>query len=105
MSTVVKSSDFIEITGIDADWNWTSAYKAASFPNGIKLHSIQFCPGAISDRLIMKDGSDAGPAFFDVLCNDLEEKNLYLGIRCKPMIDFSACTLSANHKVIIRVMV
>jgi len=102
-TTVTKSNGFIELTAIDADWSWDDLF-SGSYDNGIKVGSIQFNPGEASDRMVIKEGSDAGPAIFDALCPDTEEKNLYIGTICRPVVDFSACTLSAGHKVIIRLL-
>jgi len=104
MATQKQTASVIELTGIAADWSWTSAFKAASYPNGMRIGSIQFKPGQAADKLVIKDGSDTGPAIFDSVCTDSEEKNLYLNSYCKPVIDFSDCVLTGAHKVIIRLL-
>lgn len=104
MATQKQTAVVIELSSIAADWSWTSAFRAAAYPSGIKVGSIQFNPGQAADKLVVKDGGADGPSIFEATCPDTEEKNLYIGSFCKPFIDFSDCVLTASHKIIIRLL-
>ena len=68
-TTLVGSSlTTIEITGLDADWNWATDIVAASFNSKIdtaKIRSIKFYPSAANDRMIIRDGGNDNATFFD----------------------------------------
>lgn len=68
-TTLVGSSlTTIEITGLDADWNWATDIVAASFSSKIdtaKIRSIKFYPSALNDRMIIRDGGNDNATFFD----------------------------------------
>ncbi len=100
---VLERSGKLEITGINADWDY-KASKPDSWPDNPRLTSIKFNPGAASDALLVKERDDTGPEAFYCSCADVNDQRIeyYHGGRCIPYIDFGDCTLSAGHKVIIK---
>lgn len=101
MANTIKQEDMIlEISDIDSDWSWTDNFPFAA---AVRLDSIQFNPGAAADACVIKYGSDAGVAFFDVTCeNESDEKCKYFNCRpLKPVFDFSDSIISAGAKIII----
>jgi len=103
MATQSESLGGLVITGIAADWDYIAS-KPPFWPNLPRIASIQFDPGAAADVLIVKDGSDAGPvrcSLGPVDGQGDQRIKYFFGARFIPYIDFSDCTLSANHRVII----
>ncbi len=91
-TTETRTPNQLTVSGVDADW---------TADNYMHLHSITFKPGAANDVLSLKEGTDAGPEIFPSLPTDAEPRTFYCGgMRSKPMIDLSACTLTAGAKVI-----
>lgn len=90
----------IEITGIDADWIWTTTYPASK---GIKVVSIEFWGGAANDVLVIKENSAAGAILFKRKTPDTDYSSIkyFFGSTIHPVIDYSDCTLSSGHKVVI----
>ncbi|MBS3809771.1 MAG: hypothetical protein KGY38_06435 [Desulfobacterales bacterium] len=88
-----EHSPVYEITGMDSDWVGR---------NG-PLQSIQFNPGATSDVLVVKNGSTAGPMLFSTTADSGSDETIkyFYGVRVAPVIDYSECTLSAGHEVIV----
>jgi len=103
MATELEKNGILEITGIAADWDY-KASKPASWPANPRLTSIKFNPGAASDALLVNQKEAGGPEAFYARCADINDQRIeyYHGGRCIPYIDFSGCTLSANHKVVIK---
>lgn len=100
-ATVNRVDNVVTITAIDADWTWTDTFPG--WGPGMRVISIEFIGGAVDDHLVVKNETDAGPTLMDRYIDDVKfstTKTLF-GARVKPMIDFSACTLSVGHKVII----
>lgn len=94
----------IEIAGtgaaaIDSDWS----YAADANDRGLYIESIQFCPAAADDKCVIKEGSDAGPEIFNVLCVDAYDQKIKLfhGKKKHPVLDFSAGVYTAGAKVLI----
>jgi len=102
MATANELNGCLEISGIAADWDY-KASKPANWPDHPKIASIQFDPGAADDVLVIVEQWDLGPQRFYAKCNDVYDQRCkyYHGSRMIPYIDFSACTLSAGHKVTI----
>ena len=99
-NTINQTGMIVEITDIDSDWSWLDLFPFAD--SGVELDSIQFNPGAIDDKCVIKAGSETAVAIFHVICKDLNEKNKYYkGDVCKTFFDFSASTISAGAKIII----
>ena len=92
--TAGSSQQFILLTAIDADWNEGTERK---------LHSIQFVPGAADDVLSLKFGTAAGPEIFPVPAATSTEPYIkyFGGVKAQVFIDYSGCTLSSGHQVII----
>ena len=96
--TVLKSGNVQSISAIDVDWDQGQIYP---------LQSIQFVPGAAADVLVVKEGSASGPilAYFKAAATALDGsvlvKYFLHGQNHRPYIDFSECTLSSGHMVII----
>jgi hypothetical protein len=99
-ATVTKTGRIVEITAIDADWLWST-----TFPNDqqIKVVSIEFFGGSANDIIVIKDGSDTGAILMKrkIPDTDYSSTKYFMGARLRPVIDFSDCTLSSGHKVII----
>lgn len=93
-NTVTVFSQGYEVSAIDSDWA----------PEGfLSIHSIQFVPGATNDIMVIKDQSDAGATFFYAKSTDGDSRIKYFpdSTRIKPVLDYSACTLTAGAKVIV----
>lgn len=104
MANVVKliSGKIIDLT-IDSDWTWTDDFPMTE-GEGIEVAEIVFTPGAADDKLVLLDQDANGGHIFppvlpwDVYC----ERQCYPeGTYIKPFIDFSECTLSAGHNILI----
>lgn len=91
-ATEAKTKAFIQVTAIDADWDMTET---------LQIYSIVFTPGAVDDELVIFDGSVAGGIYACSLkSSDGEPRVEYFGgAPMRAVIDFSACTLNANHRV------
>ena len=102
MTTKNETDGCLELTGIDADWDYTTQ-KPSTWPDNPRLMSIEFHPGATSDVLWIKQEQDTGVTRFYANCNSVSDSRVkyFHGSRCKPFIDHGSCTLSAGHKVII----
>ena len=100
MATTVKEGSSVEVNTIVGDWDW--GVSGNTKDKDPKLASITFVPGSANDKLVVKDGSDAGPVIFSGLCLTVDEKvQYYHGARKRPLIDFNLCVFSAGHKVLI----
>ena len=96
---------FIELTALDSDWVWTDTFPGAL--NGIAVDWISFSVGATAtvDVCSIKEGSATGPSIFPrqpLAATSPAHIVYYNGKSIKPVLDFSACTLSAGHSVIIK---
>lgn len=103
MATETNKDGQLTITEIAADWDFFVS-KPSHWPNKPELISLIFIPGAANDKLVVKEGSAAGPIQYEMLCASTDDARVYyyFGERSHIYIDFSDCTLSANHKVTIR---
>jgi hypothetical protein len=91
-NTIVSNTKFVTITTIDADYDHGSM---------VDVSYIMFHPGSAADKLVVKDGTDAGPTIFHGLATTTDPLILYVNRKCRPLIDQSEGTFSAGHKVII----
>lgn len=84
----------IEITSLSSNFDHGKVERFAS---------ISFSPGAANDELVVRDGSASGPTIFHVICSAATDQRVkYLhGQACQPYINFSECTLSAGHKILL----
>lgn len=97
MSTIVTggpTDNIIDLSSIDEDYD-LGEYR--------KLTSIQFVPGAADDVLVVKDVDENGPWVMEVKADgDNDETIKYFnGDQVHVYIDYSECTLSSGHAVII----
>jgi hypothetical protein len=110
-TTVGRSGQTIEITGLDADWEW-SVDLASEIANGTiyprhrRIVRITFYPSAVSDRMIVRDGGLDNAVIFDsgVAQSTGALSMTYIsGVGTEVMIDISDCTLTtpADAKVAI----
>ena len=88
-ATVTEGPHVITLTVINADWVSGADYNVLG---------IIFSPGLADDILVVKSETDAGAIIAMMHAPSLApvQVDLY-GIRIKPMIDLSACTLNAGH--------
>jgi len=88
----IRGKALVQVVAIDADWD---------FGETERIYSVVFTPGAANDELIIFDASVAGGLYgCSLLSTDGEPRIEYFGgSPWRPVIDFSACTLSANHRV------
>jgi len=110
-TTVGSSLTTLEITGLDADWVWTTDMADAHTKvKNARIHSIKFYPSAASDRMIIRDGGVDAATFFDsgIVSGTTDARIEYYpdNPRVNLVIDISDCTLdaAANAKVVIRVI-
>lgn len=95
-----ESRGTIQIAGIAADWDWETQMSA--YPSEVRLHSITFIPAQANDKVVVKDGSDAGAVIFRALCLNTDEKIKYFNGAVKhPYIDFSEGVHTAGSLILI----
>ena len=102
-NTVAVQGNIIAVSAMDSDFRIADAITSGHLGAGWKLVSIEFFGGALNDRLIVKNGSDTGPVLMDrYIVDDIKYSTTkyFFGAKLNPLIDFSACTLSAGHKII-----
>lgn len=90
-----KQKNVVQITAMDSDYD--SSYERP-------LDSIQFNPGATgTDVLVVKCDSDAGPEIMRVTADAADDETIkyFRNVKLRVVIDYSLCTLSSGHKVII----
>lgn len=110
-NTTIYDDGTITITGLNDDWTFATEMAAlrtagSEYPREfgnkgyVTLESIQFIPGATSDRMIIHGsaGIDGSPIFDSGPCADAYDTRLqyYKGRKAKPVIDISDCTLAAG---------
>jgi hypothetical protein len=92
-NTVVTSGHIVQITGLDADWLWTSLDPHF---HHLGLISIQFNPSAANDIFAMRNIVVATGLFImKVKCaGDTDQRIKYFyGAKLQPVLDISDCTL------------
>jgi len=100
-NVTVKGKKCITITGLDADWYATTE----GYPSDLDIWCVVFYPSATGDIMVIHDdGLDTWVPFESGESADKYDKTiLYLppGMKIKPVIDISDCTLgtAANAKV------
>jgi hypothetical protein len=103
LATQIESRGGLVITAIAADWSYNVS-KPPFWEDLPRIASIQFDPGAAADVLVIKDGSDAAAtrcSLGPVDGQGDQRIKYFFGARFVPYIDFSECTLSADHRVTI----
>lgn len=103
-TTILRDGSLINISTIDADCDWTDIFTSGQdLDTGPMIDWIMFVPGSANDKMVIKKKTATGPVGFRALCLDTNEKIIYYhGARFPFLIDFSDCTLNANHMVIIQ---
>ena len=102
-ATELETDGCLILTAIDGDWSYRVS-KPNTWPDVPRISSIEFHPGAASDRMIIKQGGPNGATRFDsgIAQNAGDSRIKYFhGTRVTPFVDFGDCTLSEGHKVII----
>ena len=98
-NTIVVEGGVISIVSDGStDWSWTD--DISDRPNGITVYSIQFCPSATADQMIIHNGTlDSVPIFDSGIVTGTDCIIKYFpspagyGKRAKPVIDASDITL------------
>jgi hypothetical protein len=92
-NTINSQGPVVEISAMDSDWTGEQR----------SLQSIQFNPGDTNDILVVKQGDASGPVIFQTKADSASDEVIkyFHKIGLQPFIDYSACTLSAGHKVIV----
>lgn len=103
MTTTIEEDGAIEISGISEDWDYKSE-KPNNWSDNPRLSSIEFHPGAASDRCIFRQKSIGGIRRFD--SNPAESDNdsrikYFHGSRVVPYLKYSECTFAAGAYVTI----
>lgn len=106
---------FIEITGLDDDWHYTTemaALKTAGrypkrhvdYYGGLRLQGIVFKPSAANDVMVIhEEGLDTTPIFDVKVAGATDTRKEYLdGKLCRPTIDISDCTLGTPANASVR---
>ena len=92
-NTITTKNRVIELSAIDADWDGGK----------MNIASISFHPGAADDVLVIKEGSDSGPAIVRIKPFDVQGVEIDLkGMEYSPFLDVSDCNITAGGTVIIR---
>lgn len=88
---VNTANNTIALTAIDADWDMGAVRK---------IQSIVFTPGAANDELVVKDGAATAATICKLVCPTTAPQ-IWYGDGCSKQvfIDYSECTVSANHVV------
>lgn len=102
-ATTVVDGTFIDITGVDENWDFAVDAFSGYAEVGPRIDFIHFDPGAADDELYVRKDDASGAVIFHVKCQDLydQRRGYFDRQRFKPFIKFSECTLSANHRVVI----
>jgi len=102
MATRVQTGNFIELTVIAADVEPSDIF---TNDQEHKIKRIEFVAGANNDILVVKQGSATGATIVTLATPDVEIVDRVFfddgGQWMLPYIDFSDCTLTADHKVVI----
>ena len=103
MTNTLEKSGALEISDIDADWDYKTE-KPDTWQNRPRLNSIEFHPGAANDRCIFRQGNDGGIRRFDSNYADSESDSrikYFHGSRARPYLKYSECVFSVGAYVII----
>jgi len=92
-NTITQDGRIVNIEVSDADW--TGSLRG--------VQSIQFNPGAASDKLVVKDGDASGPVAFQTIADGSSDEVIkYFGeVPFTPFIDVSECTIDTTILVIL----
>ncbi len=103
MTTTLEKDGALEISGISEDWDYKSE-QPANWPQNPRLSSIEYHPGAASDRCIFRHKDAGGIRRYD--SNAVESDNdsrikYFHGSRCMPYLKYAECTFAAGAYVVI----
>ena len=94
----------VEVSAMDSDFvlMTRTGYTQYSTSGGVPIEAVLFFPGAANDILVLRDtAADTGPRIASIQSLDGEPRMLPLrGVKIKPVIDYSDCTLSAGAFVV-----
>lgn len=98
-TTVVEGKRSIVLTGIDEDFEAGTDSLLTEY----WIKSIQFIPGAASDRMIVRDGSLTGAEIFDSGVCAAGGVPIFEQVEgwYSPYIEYDNLTVSSGHKLII----
>jgi hypothetical protein len=90
--TIKEKGNFLGIENITEDYTVPA--------NVTNWEAVKFFPGAVGDKLVVKEQDDTGPVISELISYDGEGRiDRELGSSSTPFIDESACILSAGAKV------
>lgn len=97
-TSVLRGDKSITVKTIDADWTFTTVL--TKFANlGVPLKGMVLIPGSGGpDTFVVKDGSDTGAYLYKSAVSTTTVL-VFPGSLCRPVIDFSECTLSVGHMI------
>lgn len=101
MATVLKTGNFVNITSVSADLSHENIFAKSE---EVKIKSIEFIPGAANDIISIKNGSDSSASICKLgsgVAAESAVKYFGKGQYMRVLIDFSECTLTAGHKLIL----
>jgi hypothetical protein len=106
VTTVGSSNLTVEITGLDADWAWSTDL-SGELAASERIQAIFFYPSAALDRMIVRDGGIDAATLCDsgIVMGADDPRVCYFEppIGAEAVIDITDCTLdtAANAKVVI----
>ena len=105
-TTIVKTGNFISITGITADVKYSDISSTADGADNLRISIISFKAGSGADIIAIRDSDVTAGAkmMFEKLTATLAVTKYFDGVSCRPCIKFSECTLTAGHEVTICLM-
>jgi len=103
-NTISVGSNTVLLTNMDTDWTWTDSYP--NHPAGIKVLSMDLTMMHEYDSLVIKDAIATGTtiAYFANLTGttNFHQSINFDGIRVRPFLDISGCSVDLNSQLIIR---
>ncbi|MFA5378193.1 MAG: hypothetical protein WC455_20740 [Dehalococcoidia bacterium] len=102
MAVNLEMDGMLQVTDISADWSYL-ANRPEGWPARPRLLSMKFTPGAVGDKIMVRQRDPGGPEAFYASCeNDTEPRiEYYHGTTRLPYVLFSESTLSPGHKLVI----
>ena len=103
MATTTVTGNFISVTGIAADWDWKTSATGYTDSDHLRVKRIIFKPGNADDVISIKEKTDAGAYIAYGKADSGDPLVFEVNDQCRPVVDFSECTLNTGHAVIIHV--
>jgi len=97
----------IEITDIEEDVKWSDVTTDPQFSGGWHINFIQWVPGTADDVLMIQNGSGlSDPLIYYSWAQgaNVDLPRYFYGAKVQFFIDYSQCTLSTGHKVLVQLM-